>query len=114
MRSLAYDVLVVATGASLLPEETEGLTGPGWGPLPHGCEGSGRGRRHEADDLDPATRTGWSVVVTGAAGPVTDPGELARYLTHLTPWADTEMEQVVRIRADIVTGYRLVGGEAGS
>jgi len=25
-----YDVLVVATGAALLPEETEGLTGPGW------------------------------------------------------------------------------------
>jgi sulfide:quinone oxidoreductase len=25
-----YDVLVVATGATLLPEETEGLTGPGW------------------------------------------------------------------------------------
>ena len=28
--TLAYDVLVVATGASLVPEETEGLTGPGW------------------------------------------------------------------------------------
>jgi sulfide:quinone oxidoreductase len=28
--SLGYDVLVVATGARLLPEETEGLTGPGW------------------------------------------------------------------------------------
>jgi sulfide:quinone oxidoreductase len=27
---LAYDVLVVATGTELLPEETEGLTGPGW------------------------------------------------------------------------------------
>jgi sulfide:quinone oxidoreductase len=27
---LDYDVLVVATGAVLLPEETEGLTGPGW------------------------------------------------------------------------------------
>ena len=26
-----YDVLVVATGAELAPEETEGLTGPGWG-----------------------------------------------------------------------------------
>lgn len=25
-----YDVLVVATGAALLPDETEGLTGPGW------------------------------------------------------------------------------------
>jgi len=27
---LRYDVLVVATGAVLLPDETEGLTGPGW------------------------------------------------------------------------------------
>jgi sulfide:quinone oxidoreductase len=27
---LPYDVLVVATGARLLPGETEGLTGPGW------------------------------------------------------------------------------------
>jgi sulfide:quinone oxidoreductase len=27
---LAYDVLVVATGAVLVPEETDGLTGPGW------------------------------------------------------------------------------------
>jgi sulfide:quinone oxidoreductase len=28
--TIAYDVLVIATGAALLPEETEGLTGPGW------------------------------------------------------------------------------------
>jgi len=28
--ALAYDVLVLASGATLLPEETEGLTGPGW------------------------------------------------------------------------------------
>ena len=28
--TLAYDVLVVATGAVLTPEETEGLSGPGW------------------------------------------------------------------------------------
>ncbi|MFF4508246.1 pyridoxamine 5'-phosphate oxidase family protein [Streptomyces sp. NPDC001401] len=69
---------------------------------------------YEADDLDPATRTGWSVVVTSAAGPVSDLAELARYLTQLTPWVDTEMQHVVRIRADIVTGYRLVGGDAGS
>ncbi len=27
---LPYDVLVIATGARLVPEETEGLTGPGW------------------------------------------------------------------------------------
>lgn len=29
--ALAYDVLVVASGTTLLPEETDGLTGPGWG-----------------------------------------------------------------------------------
>jgi sulfide:quinone oxidoreductase len=29
-QTLEYDVLVVATGARLLPEETEGLNGPGW------------------------------------------------------------------------------------
>ena len=28
--TLIYDVLVVATGARLIPDETEGLTGPGW------------------------------------------------------------------------------------
>jgi sulfide:quinone oxidoreductase len=28
--ALRYDVLVVATGARLLPEETEGMRGPGW------------------------------------------------------------------------------------
>lgn len=30
-RTMLYDVLVVATGAILMPEETEGLAGPGWG-----------------------------------------------------------------------------------
>ena len=29
--TIAYDVLVIATGAALLSEETEGFTGPGWG-----------------------------------------------------------------------------------
>ncbi|MBJ7455545.1 MAG: NAD(P)/FAD-dependent oxidoreductase [Thermoleophilia bacterium] len=30
-REVPYDVLIVATGAELAPEETEGLTGAGWG-----------------------------------------------------------------------------------
>ena len=28
--TLGYDALVIATGAELLPDETEGMTGPGW------------------------------------------------------------------------------------
>jgi sulfide:quinone oxidoreductase len=30
-RPLPYDLLVIATGTELLPEDTEGMTGPGWG-----------------------------------------------------------------------------------
>jgi sulfide:quinone oxidoreductase len=33
--TMSYDVLVIASGARLLPEETEGLTGPGWGKTVH-------------------------------------------------------------------------------
>jgi len=33
--TLAYDVLVVASGSRLLPHETDGLTGPGWGDRVH-------------------------------------------------------------------------------
>ncbi|QFQ98656.1 pyridoxamine 5'-phosphate oxidase family protein [Streptomyces phaeolivaceus] len=69
---------------------------------------------YEADDLDPVTRTGWSVVVTGTASPVSDPAELARYQAALTSWVEADMEHVVRIRADLVTGYRLVRGGTGS
>ena len=32
---VGYDALVVASGARLLPQETEGLTGPGWGERVH-------------------------------------------------------------------------------
>ena len=28
--SFSYDVLIIASGARLIPEETEGMTGPGW------------------------------------------------------------------------------------
>jgi sulfide:quinone oxidoreductase len=33
--TLDYDVLVIATGSALLLDETEGLTGPGWGETVH-------------------------------------------------------------------------------
>ena len=49
---LHYDVLVIATGARLLPEETDGLTGPGWNEnvftfyTPEGAAGLGRALRN--------------------------------------------------------------------
>lgn len=63
---------------------------------------------YEADRIDEDTHTGWSVMVTGTASRVTDPQALVRYHAELTPWIGTEMEYVVRIETELVTGYRLV------
>ncbi|MEW2494739.1 pyridoxamine 5'-phosphate oxidase family protein [Streptomyces nodosus] len=62
---------------------------------------------YEADAIDPETHLGWSVVVTGYAELVTDPGELERYRPMLHPWVDRTMDHTVRIRPDLVTGVLL-------
>jgi hypothetical protein len=68
---------------------------------------------YEADAIDPVERLGWSVVVTGTASLVRDPSDVARYQQILVPWVAREMDQVIRIRPGIVTGFRL-DGQAGS
>ncbi|MGV9559539.1 pyridoxamine 5'-phosphate oxidase family protein [Streptomyces sp. NPDC003401] len=62
---------------------------------------------YEADDIDPETHLGWSVVVTGYARLVTDADELARYRALLRPWATQRMDHAVRIGPDLITGVRL-------
>ncbi|GGN26961.1 pyridoxamine 5'-phosphate oxidase family protein [Streptomyces fuscichromogenes] len=66
---------------------------------------------YEADDIDPVSHLGWSVVVTGYARLVTDPLELARYEALLHPWVDRAMEHTVRIHPGLVTGIALVAGD---
>ncbi|MEH1017325.1 pyridoxamine 5'-phosphate oxidase family protein [Micromonospora sp. CPCC 206060] len=62
---------------------------------------------YEADVIDPDTRTGWSVVVTGVAHLVDNPRDQARYEALLRPWVSNPADCVLRIRPDIVTGFRL-------
>jgi hypothetical protein len=62
---------------------------------------------YEADDMDPASQTGWSVVVTGMARPVYDPDACARYSQLLVPWVPGDMDQIIAIEPSIVTGRRL-------
>lgn len=62
---------------------------------------------YEADAIDPATRTGWSVVVTGSAHLIRDPAEAVRYESMLRPWVEGDMNELIRIHADLVTGYSL-------
>jgi hypothetical protein len=70
---------------------------------------------YEADDVDPDTHRGWSVVVTGYAEPVTDPDELRRCRELLAAWVELgDGGGVLRISADVVTGMRLAEpGELG-
>ncbi len=62
---------------------------------------------YEADAIDPETHLGWSVVVTGYARPVADTEDAARYAETLRPWVGRPMTRVLRIRPDLVTGFRL-------
>jgi hypothetical protein len=63
---------------------------------------------YQVDDIDASRRLGWSVVATGVARPVTDPARLERLRQTLVPWVDREMNLVIAIRPEIVTGIRLV------
>lgn len=62
---------------------------------------------YEADAIDPVTHLGWSVVVTGYACPVTDADEAARVASLLRPWVGRPMTRALRIRPDLVAGFRL-------
>jgi len=64
---------------------------------------------YEADELDEPRRTGWSVIVTGLAEVVREPAAVACYQRLLEPWAEGQMDYVIAIRPQAITGIRLVG-----
>ncbi|MDQ0935425.1 pyridoxamine 5'-phosphate oxidase family protein [Streptomyces turgidiscabies] len=65
----------------------------------------------EADQVDAATHSGWSVVVTGAAGLVTDLAEHEGLLrTGPRSWVPAPQQIFVRIDPDLVTGRELAAG----
>ena len=100
---LAYDVLVVASGARLLPEETEGLLGPGWGD-----------RVHTFYELDAAARlrdalarfTGGRLVIDIADMPIKCPVAPIEF-AFLADWF--LRERGVRTRSEIVLATPLDG-----
>jgi nitroimidazol reductase NimA-like FMN-containing flavoprotein (pyridoxamine 5'-phosphate oxidase superfamily) len=64
---------------------------------------------YEADDIDPVRHTGWSVIVTGMARLVRDPAAVSRYQQMLQPWADSQMDYVIAVTPQLITGLRLAG-----
>jgi uncharacterized protein len=66
----------------------------------------------EADHLDPAGQSGWSVTAVGPSSEVTDPGELARLRAiGLTPWAPGARDHFIRVSPVMLNGRRLNTGE---
>lgn len=100
---LPYDVLVVSTGARLLYDETEGLTGPGWGE-----------RVHTFYDLDGAAKLqqalsefdGGRLVVDIADMPIKCPVAPIEFV-FLADWF--LRERGVRSRSEIVLATPLDG-----
>ncbi|OKJ91045.1 pyridoxamine 5'-phosphate oxidase [Streptomyces sp. CB02400] len=67
----------------------------------------------EADDVDAARQSGWSVVVTGPATVVTDLAEHRRLArTGPVSRAPSAREVFVRVETEPVTGRELVGGRS--
>lgn len=62
---------------------------------------------YQADDIDPVTRAGWSVVVTGLARIVDDPRDVMRYREAIRPWDGGVTAYVIVIDPEIVTGFEL-------
>jgi uncharacterized protein len=62
----------------------------------------------EADELDAATCSDWSVVVTGRADVVNDAEMITRYrAVPLVPWAPGVRDQFVTITTELVEGLRV-------
>ncbi|GAA3939208.1 pyridoxamine 5'-phosphate oxidase family protein [Actinomadura viridis] len=68
---------------------------------------AGRPISFEADDVEPALRSGWSVLVTGPADVVDDTGRdgLAERLP--APWDRSPKPYLIRLHAHRITGHRL-------
>ncbi|WP_406840183.1 pyridoxamine 5'-phosphate oxidase family protein [Streptomyces sp. AHU1] len=65
----------------------------------------------EADAVDAAAHSGWSVVVTGHALVVSDPAEHDHLIrTGPRSWVASPRDVFIRIASELVTGRELVGG----
>jgi nitroimidazol reductase NimA-like FMN-containing flavoprotein (pyridoxamine 5'-phosphate oxidase superfamily) len=62
----------------------------------------------EVDDLEPLAHSGWSVMVTGIAQEVTEPGDLQIVEAAGVPrWAPAPAEHVVQISTEMISGRRI-------
>lgn len=63
----------------------------------------------EIDGIDHSAEVGWSVIITGVCEEITATGELRRVeALGLEPWAPGTKGHWIRIRANVISGRRIV------
>ncbi|MFF2014120.1 pyridoxamine 5'-phosphate oxidase family protein [Streptomyces sp. NPDC058195] len=67
---------------------------------------------YQADEIEEADGTGWTITATGPAEIITDPNEAAHYRRTLFGWTHGPHDTLLRIQPQTVTGFRLVHQEA--
>ncbi len=69
----------------------------------------------EVDEIDPARRTGWSVIIAGVTEPVTQRHEVARLeRLALHSWVAGSDAHWIRVRARVVSGRRIEAPTSGA
>ena len=63
---------------------------------------------YEADSVSDGERIGWSVIVTGVARRLRGTADVERYERLLRPSVPDEMEYVIRIHAELISGFSLI------
>lgn len=62
----------------------------------------------EIDGTEPATRSGWSVIIVGTTEDISNPSEIRRLETiGVDPWPPGLKSHWLRIRARVVSGRRI-------
>ena len=69
---------------------------------------------YEADVIDADQQLAWTVVVIGRACRVDSETLVTRYREVLRPAPREEMDELITISTDLVTGYRMMAGPATS
>jgi nitroimidazol reductase NimA-like FMN-containing flavoprotein (pyridoxamine 5'-phosphate oxidase superfamily) len=69
---------------------------------------------YEADQIDTDARAGWTVIVTGLAWIVDEPGQAAAYRRHLHPWVTGQLDYIITIEPTIITAFELIRGRNGT
>ncbi len=68
----------------------------------------------EIDGVEPENQTGWSVIILGRTEEITQSGEIRRLdAAGLRTWAPGERSHWIRIRAQHVSGRRIVSSGQG-